>query len=496
MIFTQIRRQMKAIIIVVAVTFVASLAYVGGSSLLSANRGESNKLVAEVNGEKIRAAQVDKAFQQTVQYWEQVQGRVSPTELEGIRANALESLITNTMILQAGKKEKIKVSRKEINDRLAEIKGRFPSVDDYKRQLQVSNLTESELRKLIRESLVVEKLQEKLTTDIKVTDADVAKAYEEIQASHILVKPDGDSEAAWAKAKDKAEKILQQVKAGSPFAELAKKESQDPVSAPQGGDLGFFGPGKMVPEFEKAAFALPVGGTSDLVKSSFGYHIIKVTGRKEAKGAEFDKAKAELKVRLLDEKKQETLTKWFAGLKEKAKIQVIDPALAGFRLAEEGKAEEALPLYQKALAEQPDQPYLHYSLGILYQQLKKDDQAITQFEEAIKKGANDPNVYVAVGLAYKEKGDNAKATERLQKASDLDPNNFQLHLNLYTLFKQMGNEQAAKVEEGKLLQIQKAMEEQQKLQQQLQQQQEEAAQKEPESQQDAGEDQSKATGKE
>ncbi len=124
---------------------------------------------------------------------------------------------------------------------------------------------------------------------VVVAPADVERAYndnieqystpEQVRASHILLKTDGKDDAT---VKAKAEDILKQAKAGADFGELAKKYSEDEGSAKNGGDLDYFTRGKMVPEFDAVAFTLQPGQMSDLVKSQFGYHIIKVTDKKEA----------------------------------------------------------------------------------------------------------------------------------------------------------------------------------------------------------------------
>src|SRR5437660_8391739 len=122
---------------------------------------------------------------------------------------------------------------------------------------------------------------------IVVPSADIERAYnnsidtystpEQVRASHILLKTEGKDDAA---VKAKAEDVLKQAKAGADFAALAKKYSEDEGSAKNGGDLDYFGHGKMVAEFDAAAFTMQPGQISDLVKSQFGYHIIKVTDRK------------------------------------------------------------------------------------------------------------------------------------------------------------------------------------------------------------------------
>jgi len=129
---------------------------------------------------------------------------------------------------------------------------------------------------------------EAIRAKIVVSQAEIERAYnenitqyetpEQIRASHILLKTEGKDDA---EVKARAEAILKQAKAGADFAELAKKNSEDEGTASKGGDLDFFGRGKMVPEFDQAAFALKPGEISDLVKTQYGYHIIKMADKKE-----------------------------------------------------------------------------------------------------------------------------------------------------------------------------------------------------------------------
>lgn len=121
---------------------------------------------------------------------------------------------------------------------------------------------------------------------------------EEVKASHILVLLAADD------AEEKARIILNEIKSGKDFADLAKEKSQDPGSGAKGGDLGFFARGSMVKEFEEAAFKMKVGELSDVVKSQFGYHIIKVTDRKEAGKQSFE----QVRETLVNEVQQKILT--------------------------------------------------------------------------------------------------------------------------------------------------------------------------------------------
>jgi peptidyl-prolyl cis-trans isomerase D len=122
---------------------------------------------------------------------------------------------------------------------------------------------------------------------------------EQIRASHILLKTAGKKED---EVKAKAEQILKDVKAGGDFAALAKKYSEDEGSAKQGGDLDFFGKGRMDPAFEEAAFALKAGEISDVVKSQYGFHIIKVTDKKAASARTLDEVRPQIEDQLSSEK--------------------------------------------------------------------------------------------------------------------------------------------------------------------------------------------------
>jgi peptidyl-prolyl cis-trans isomerase D len=143
---------------------------------------------------------------------------------------------------------------------------------------------------------------------VTVTDREIERSYNEnlasyevagqVRASHILLKvTEGDEE----QVRTRAEEVLAQVEAGGDFAELARRYSED-TTAEQGGDLGFFGPGEMVPEFERAAFSLPIGATSGLVRSPYGFHIIKVTERQDPIVRPLDMVREEIRQALVREK--------------------------------------------------------------------------------------------------------------------------------------------------------------------------------------------------
>ncbi len=192
-----------------------------------------------------------------------------------------------------------------------------------------------EFRKL---TLIGQLLEKEIEAKSKVTEQDVQKYYEahkdelssvsQIKASHILVKTEGE-----------AKKVLERLKKGENFASIAKKSSIDPGSAANGGDLGYFSPGQMVPEFESAAMKLKVGEiSSEPVKTKFGYHIIKVTDKKKGKPVEFEKIKKMLYQRLSAEKQREFFDSYIENLKKTYKVEINREAVS--KLSAEQKKDE------------------------------------------------------------------------------------------------------------------------------------------------------------
>ncbi|HET7433078.1 MAG TPA: peptidylprolyl isomerase [Thermoanaerobaculia bacterium] len=184
---------------------------------------------------------------------------------------------------------------------------------------------------LMRENLVANAQIERLQKAVTVSDDELKKAYEahkneyeQVKARHILVAFKGSPAAQAGKpelteeqAKAKAEDLRKQILAGANFDEIAKKESDDTGSGSRGGDLGAFGRGQMVPEFEQAAFSGKVGEVLPIVRSQFGYHIIKVDSHDTTS---FDQVKANLEKAERQRKMQETLD----AMKTKANAKYND----------------------------------------------------------------------------------------------------------------------------------------------------------------------------
>src|SRR6266487_4236463 len=170
---------------------------------------------------------------------------------------------------------------------------------------------------------------EAMRAKVVVPAADIEKAYnsgieqyttpEQVRASHILLKTEGKDDAT---VKAKAEEILKQAKAGADVADLAKKNSEDEQSAKNGGDLDYFGRGRMVPEFDQAVFAMQPGQLSDLVKTQYGYHVIKLVDKKSAA----TRPLAEVRQQLSDQLAYERAQSQTADLASKLEKQITKAA--------------------------------------------------------------------------------------------------------------------------------------------------------------------------
>jgi len=274
-------------------------------------------------------------LQQAMKVLASQQGGEIPAEaLKQMEPNTLEQLIAAEILYQAGQKLEIKDLDKQVEFRVAQGKGKFGSMAEYETALKSSGMTEPELITLIRKDVIINNLVEKeIISKISITEADAKKFYDEngaqfkkdaqVKASHILIGVDATASAEdKKKAKEQAEGLLKEIKAGKDFAELAKANSTCP-SKTQGGDLGFFGKGQMVKAFEDAAFGLKKDEVSGVVETQFGYHIIKLTDRKEAETVPFEEVKEKIVNFLKNQKIQKGVQEFVAAQKDKIKIEKL-----------------------------------------------------------------------------------------------------------------------------------------------------------------------------
>lgn len=249
-----------------------------------------DKIVAVVDDEIVLQSDVENKLRMAL-IGQGIDVRTMPqAELEDMFNKVLENEIQRKLLLAKAREDSIEVDDDRVEEmvraQIRQFKEEFGAAafaEELKKQGLTERQVRDEFREQFRDQYLERSMHEMLAQQVSVSPRDV-KAFQEkyrrgesdiVSLSHIFLEP-----VASAKQQDeirpRAEAVLQRIRAGENFAALAKEYSQDPGSAPQGGDLGFFGRGTMVTAFEEVAFGLKVGEVSDLVQSKFGFHIIRV----------------------------------------------------------------------------------------------------------------------------------------------------------------------------------------------------------------------------
>ncbi len=327
------RKYTKIILWIVVAAFVATIFFVWGMDLGQRQESIERTSAAVVNGEPI-------TYDEFGQYWEQQYRQLfgqsdeepSPQEVQRLRTDLTESLIDNLLLRQLAERLRIAVLDEEVAARIYnqpafQQNGKF-SQEKYLQLLTYSRISPADFEREQAQAIRSAKVHQALRDSVVVSEPEV-RAYfqsrsrslkllvvefpwqrylprvvipetqiedyyqyhreefdqpEEVEAAHILVRTSANaSEEEKLTARLKLENLRNEIIQGKDFAAMAREHSDDPGSASQGGDLGYFRRGAMVKPFEEAAFGLKVGELSQPVETPFGYHLIKLTGRKEAK---------------------------------------------------------------------------------------------------------------------------------------------------------------------------------------------------------------------
>ena len=289
-------------------------------------------VVARVNGEDVTRAELEMAVRSLEQ---RAQSPVPPDQRDAVYRQVLDRIIGFHLLSQEARSRKVVAAPWDVDQQLGELKKQFPNEAAFNQMLQARGVSVDQLRKETEDTLAVNQmLRTEIEPQVKVLDADIKTFFdqnkprfhqqESVRASHILIRAEQTADLATkTKAKAQADDLLNQLRKGANFADLARKFSQDPGSAQNGGDLGFFNRGQMVPPFDQAAFALKPGQMSGVVETPFGYHIIQAHEAKPGRDVGFDEAKDQIRTYLATQQREQKSQVLVDQLKAKGKISIV-----------------------------------------------------------------------------------------------------------------------------------------------------------------------------
>jgi parvulin-like peptidyl-prolyl isomerase len=303
----------------------------------------SDEVAATVNGEEIMKSELDvQVVKLQEQYPQMFEGADAEARLLDFQQRLLDNLINSVLIRQAAEEMGIAISDSDVDEELDQLRAGFQDDAAFEEALAQAGMTVETLQDQLRDQLLTEALLEEITTDDAVSEEELTAYYEAnsgqfseaaaVHASHILFDPED---------KATAEEVLAEINAGGDFEALAKEHSKDSVSAANGGDLGW-PTTPYVPEFQAAAESLEVGEVSALVETTFGWHIIKLNDRRDARQKELDEVREQIEEILKQQSSADAYQTFLDDLKGDAEIVILIEGLelTGTEPIEEAPAEE------------------------------------------------------------------------------------------------------------------------------------------------------------
>jgi len=291
--------------------------------------------VARVNGEEISQLRLERYF---VEYLED-QGRAvgsirNPKAYKQLRKAALDALIDKELLWQEAVKRGVVISDATVQSQVDQTRQAFGGADVFARRLEDAGFDEAAYIEYTRRDLAAQQMFAELTRISEPDEKEVQAFFqvhraemnrpEQVQARHILIKvPQGADASTVSSARLRLEAMGKRIAAGEDFASVARTGSED-ASASDGGDLGYFPRGRMLPEFEAAAFALAPGSVSEPVRTAVGWHLIYVQNRMEAADVTQEQGLDMVRAYLARQKQVQARLQALAQLRSSNRIERVD----------------------------------------------------------------------------------------------------------------------------------------------------------------------------
>lgn len=292
-----------------------------------------NNLVATVGGIPVTQAELARAVAKIMPLNATYHGSITQEKVDEVTEKALTELIDQAYKVRYALAEEISVSNAAVEEAIEPARAKFDSDKAFIEALGNEGL--NGYRATIYRELLADKAEQvAVESRIAVSDEDVRDYYEEnkasfkrpkqFKASHLLVKVDpASNKEELAVLKERAEGLLERAKAGEDFYDLAYYNSDDRTKF-VGGDLGYFHEGRTVKEFEEAVLELQVGEVSDLVRTRFGFHIIKLTDLQPPTQLSYDDMKVKIRAQLEKKQRDAYYDEWMSNLKGQYQVQHLN----------------------------------------------------------------------------------------------------------------------------------------------------------------------------
>jgi peptidyl-prolyl cis-trans isomerase C len=297
---------------------------------------DPSEVLVRVNGDEITRGEIQEVMDAAMR---QMAGQVPPQQLQQMQAQMYQrirdDLITKKLLDAVMADANVEVTDAELAEAIDEIRANVPPGQDLETALTTAGSSLEELTGNVTQQLATRKFLDSKTADIAdATDPEVREFYESnpdrfqqpesVTASHILLRvTETDSAEAKADKKAKLEQMRSDILAGTTSFEDAAMSGSDCPSKAQGGSLGTFGKGQMVPEFEVAAFTQEIDEVGDIVETQFGYHIIRVSDRTDSGVVDYEEAQEQISTFVTNQKKQEAVTEYIISLRDSATIEIV-----------------------------------------------------------------------------------------------------------------------------------------------------------------------------
>lgn len=468
-------RRMRQVMLLFAIIFTLSIFFIFGEARVKGGKTPKEwEVVARVGGVEITRDAFNLRLNREFREYGREPGIALYVPL---KASVLDGTIEEILKVRAAKEMRIKVRRGDIRKALDElvdsqiqalksrfaserafrrfVKHRYGDMSTLRRDIERKLRTDPEFMRALKLSVLFDKLRQKVTSKVKVGEADLLRQYEMVRLRQIVIEF-GKGKRKREEALKLARQLAERAKRGEDFAQLARKFSDEKGSARLGGDIGWIGRGVKPPPFEEVAFSLKKGEVGGPVEVGGAFYVLKCEDRKRELPKDFQKKKRQLLESLRSRKETEAWFDFLDRLKRRARIEILDPELAAYKAFAEGNYKRAYALYKKAVEmlrrvqAAGGDPFfrpgpLYYQIALVCERLGKKQEAISWLRKAWDE-TEEPEVALKIGDILKEMGKKKGAVEAYKQAREYAYDDPYIHQRLRDAFESLGLKREAEKE--------------------------------------------------